>query len=279
MRHDMQKVLTERPRYGSRRGYDEVRHRENRGDPGDLPAYQGMRRPYISHHGSDAKEFSDLLGPLKRFLASCTGRPWDDVWSEICQQVDDTSTTGRHLREHVGWEVEREPDAVARIEAGGQSSRSNALLYVDSHGILRRVTGHRRAKWNDGRVQLDGISYLADGDLLVEEASRWEHVRDGRARDLARRVFLHGVREAVRLDGTWYWVVFATVPPPYRGPVTDGKPWSTRPITRECTDFVTRAAVRQGVYRADKRQMASRDLVRHGLRNVAPRARQPGAGR
>jgi hypothetical protein len=55
MRSDFKKVLTERARDASARGYREVRAHEARHEVDDLPTIQGMRRPYISHYGADAK--------------------------------------------------------------------------------------------------------------------------------------------------------------------------------------------------------------------------------
>ena len=104
MRPDMKKVLTERPRYGSRRDYHEIRRRENRGDYEDLPAFQGMRAPHLRNYGG--KEFSDHVMPLIRYLWSCLGRRWDDVWSEISAQVPSGNTIDAHLKSHIDSEIE-----------------------------------------------------------------------------------------------------------------------------------------------------------------------------
>jgi len=50
-----------------------------------------------------------LIGPLQRFLHSNVGRPWDDVYSEMKQSLDSRKVTGRHIFEHVEWEVELHP--------------------------------------------------------------------------------------------------------------------------------------------------------------------------
>lgn len=57
---------------------------------------QSMRKPY-----KDRKEFSDNLGPLKRFLKSRCGERWDKVSSEISANIKLTSTVQRHILEHV----------------------------------------------------------------------------------------------------------------------------------------------------------------------------------
>lgn len=108
MREDMSKVVTERPRRGHGlpskktagpriRRFDPDQEYD---DPARLPV--ARRRQY----GFEAKEFSDLINPLKRFLRSCIGRPWNKVHSELAQKLDRRSVAGAHIWNHVRWEVE-----------------------------------------------------------------------------------------------------------------------------------------------------------------------------
>jgi len=53
----------------------------------------------------DNKNFSDLLGPLRRYLYKQVRRPWDDVYSELSQHLDRRSLSGRHIWTHVESEV------------------------------------------------------------------------------------------------------------------------------------------------------------------------------
>ena len=109
MRMDMAKVVTEAPRrghgnpskkWGRRLGKDEY----------DLEDMGPSRAPIAPHrqYGWNAKEFSDVLGPLRRYLRKQVGRPWDKIWSEITQTLDSRSLTGQHIFEHIRWEVEQE---------------------------------------------------------------------------------------------------------------------------------------------------------------------------
>ena len=71
----------------------------------DLPKrVSGSRSKYI--RAGETKYFSDLLGPLRRFLRKNVGRPWNKVYSEMKESLDDRKVTGRHVFEHVSWEVE-----------------------------------------------------------------------------------------------------------------------------------------------------------------------------
>src|SRR4051794_39530831 len=120
MRGDMFKVIVDRPRFYAPGG--KTRGRPMR-DMDALPSREGMRRRYKTH---EQKLLNDHLAPLRRYLMKQVGRPWNKVFSEICEPLRLDSTMHRHLREHVedfvsvnGW-------------------RRNALLYVDGRtGLLR----------------------------------------------------------------------------------------------------------------------------------------------
>ena len=91
----MFKVIVERPRYqppgGSTRG------RRLR-DLEDLPTREGMRR---RHNLYAQKNLSDNLAPLRRYLLRQVGRPWNKVFSEICQTLRLDNAVQRHLRLHI----------------------------------------------------------------------------------------------------------------------------------------------------------------------------------
>lgn len=110
MRRDMAKVVTERPRHGhankSKKTSLRVRRYESEDQLDDLPKRISSGRH--RQHGWMAKEFSDRIGPLKRFLRSRVGKNWDKVYSELSQNLDKRSLTGRHIWLHVWMEVERD---------------------------------------------------------------------------------------------------------------------------------------------------------------------------
>ena len=105
MRPDLNKVLTEQPRRGSNsrnlkthfsfRDYDDSRE-----DRYSLPkrgkALMGNRElgPW-----NEDKDFTDKLGPLKRWLASQVGRNWDRVYSELRQAFPNRSKQNHDLIE------------------------------------------------------------------------------------------------------------------------------------------------------------------------------------
>ena len=99
MRHDMGRVIIERPRVGGGRA------RFARGQDSENVSGSAPMRP----RGHDRKELTNLWGPLRRFLRSHVGRPWNKVWSEICEYADARSVVGTHLRAHVHDLVETRP--------------------------------------------------------------------------------------------------------------------------------------------------------------------------
>lgn len=99
----------------------------------------------------------DRLAPLRRFLKANVGRPWRNVWEEICAVSDNRSVRGNHLRDH----------ALRYVDNNGISKEGyyywrylgwSESLYVDDNGILRQTTkkhtkkSHRQVKNNFVRL-------------------------------------------------------------------------------------------------------------------------------
>ena len=109
MRADMHKVVVERERHGSTRKSRKWGQRltfipdaDYDGQPTFVSSARGRQ------YGCDSKGFSDVLGPLKGFLRSNLGRPWDKVFSELRQGLDVRKVTGRHIFDHLESMVEKE---------------------------------------------------------------------------------------------------------------------------------------------------------------------------
>ena len=74
------------------------------------------KTPRLWSYPGGGKWFSDVLGPLERFLRRRLGRPWNEVYSEIRASVDERTVTGNHLLLHLGHMVERN----CRLTADGR---------------------------------------------------------------------------------------------------------------------------------------------------------------
>lgn len=112
MRHDMFKVIVERPRIG---GYGETKGRrkehnkrnsfrayENE-DVYDEPSCWEKIRPV--GRGADRKAFNENLEPLWRYLQTQVGRCWDDVYSDIRENLSPRNTVQMHVVQHLKWQV------------------------------------------------------------------------------------------------------------------------------------------------------------------------------
>jgi hypothetical protein len=97
MRKDMSKVIVERPRHNhsarhSRSGRPSVLEGED-GEPLRARARLGRQRK--------TKGLNENLAPLRRYLESQVGRPWNKIYSEIAQHLKPTSTVQQHVRDHL----------------------------------------------------------------------------------------------------------------------------------------------------------------------------------
>jgi hypothetical protein len=187
MREDMSKVVIERPRWGHSLPGNKTRLRVRRYDPDkeydDLPKrISGSRSKYICDR--NLKDFSDLLGPLRRFLRANVGRPWDNVYSEMKESLDDRKVTGLHIFEHVDSEVETHPligDDGELYTLGRDKLWPVYGLYVDPRtGLLcwsdykpwrrkrrksktaRKDCDHIRLGANTGYVKINGVWYFIE---------------------------------------------------------------------------------------------------------------------
>jgi hypothetical protein len=146
MRPDMAQVIIERPRGGPRYKTPKgSRRRLQRGlDAG--PRREGMMRAWGKGW---SKWLSERLGPLRRFLLNRAGRPWNDVFAEICEHLRRDSAVQDHVRDHVWDFVARDVVLIDGVLCHGSgywcgrplwSGWSQAELYIcPQTGVLRRV--------------------------------------------------------------------------------------------------------------------------------------------
>jgi hypothetical protein len=109
----MSKVVTERPRRGHSNPSKKTAKTLSKDEILDEiydDKDSGPTRHKASRHGQygwNAKEFSDLLGPLRGYLKKNVGRPWNKVHSEMSKALDRRSVAGSHIWDHVRWEVQQ----------------------------------------------------------------------------------------------------------------------------------------------------------------------------
>ncbi|HVY85792.1 MAG TPA: hypothetical protein VG943_11700 [Caulobacterales bacterium] len=94
----MAKVIVERPRRG-RSWAKAAKPGRTRVVLDDDGAPTAARAPV--GRPARTKELNENLSPLKRFLASQVGRPWDKVYADISEHLKPTSTVQQHVRDHL----------------------------------------------------------------------------------------------------------------------------------------------------------------------------------
>jgi hypothetical protein len=274
MREDMSRVIVERPRIAYR-----TARKGRRAVPFDeLPARQGMRRAQRERGGD--KQLNENLAPLRRFLERQVGRPWDKVYSEIAERLRVASTVQQHVRDHLRDFVATRP----RQGIHGWYGRDDALwhqrLYVDPRdGILKRTDRHPAAK------------------------ARRREAERSRRKPQADRIALASDRELRQIGGIWYEVTLAPLPDPHyhaatetrritlkrfgQGPAIEIEINVRRLASPAVIDCVTGRSVPPGPeidevaawqryrqehpdrrYAVGKRQLAAKELRRHGLANA-----------
>ena len=139
MRSDMAKVIVERPRYGSRlrsrkKGY---RRSMQRIGIADLP----RREPMLGRWKGLQRELNEHLGPMRRFLRSRVGRPWNVVHRELCEHVSFNNAVQKHILAHIFEYVEQFVDEMdGRVYSRrGWPLRVGAMYICPRTGYLRTV--------------------------------------------------------------------------------------------------------------------------------------------
>lgn len=168
MRDDMARVIVERPRipaFNSRKG--------RRRALDDLPAQEGMRRSQALR--GDRKELNENLRPLRRYLESQVGRPWNKVYSEIAAHLRVDSAVQQHVCDHLRDFVAVQP---RRINHGWHNFGGRTLwwqrLYVDPfNGLLCRTDqlpeekAHRRRAKQRPPEPIERVSLADDRGLRM----------------------------------------------------------------------------------------------------------------
>jgi hypothetical protein len=171
----MNKVVTERPRRGHHNKSLKTGRRLSKDEhPIDYEDHDsGPRSHPISRHrqhGWDAKEFSDLIGPLQRYLAKNVGRPWNKIYSEMSESLDKRTVSGQHIWSHVGWEVELH----CEIREDGKVYRKGSRRYASDRPV-------------------EGLYVHPVTGLLCEAPTKsWKHVFNRKRWELRRKVTSFG---------------------------------------------------------------------------------------
>ena len=238
MRTDMFKVIVERPRYNSRDRFSSMRHSRKMADylEDSTASKHGMRRLATLASGYGRKQLNENLSPLLRFIAKHVGRPWDDVFSEICKEINSNSTVQKHVRDHIQDYV----GVDYRYQSGYKAVRYGKYpFYVDENGILC-------TDYPDG-------SYFSYRNIREENKKKAQAQKDAKFRKI-------GDEEIWNIDGIWYSPVWKIANTYY------SNNWGS--IYIPVYDCFTKQKVNNGeLYRAGKRQVDKKTLRKFGVCN------------
>lgn len=273
MREDMDKVIVEKPRWGSRWIGSGAGRRYRLSE--DVPVKQGMRQGYAMR-----KYPNENLNPLRRYLESQVNRPWDKIYSELCANIDRRNTVQEHIFTHID-------NFVAR----------NAMLIGGEVHVMRRNWGREPTPLRDADVELyvhprTGI-LLRNRHYKSWSAKRREKHAGEREAIQARRRVLSDREQLLLLDGVWYRVELAALPAGVqREVVSKGKPKTITEFEQRW-DMVRKRKVsaadgpgteintagylygRCGVYAVSKRQLSERELRQYGLQQKGRETSRP----
>lgn len=209
MRSDMGKIVTEKARYGhSNPSIKDGKNIAWKGEDCDYgPSREAKswgRIPY-----GERKEFSDVLGPLKRWLDKQEGRIWNDVYSEMSKVLDKRKVTHAHVLTHLySWlELNPKKGKDGRWKNDSYYRPDIVGLYVDPEdGVIRRQkeevkkTKPKEIKvWELGKLRyyekLGGVWYYTEYEKM-EGVARALH---GEYKRIAKRQI--GGKELAKVKG------------------------------------------------------------------------------
>ncbi len=237
--HRLSEITIERPRGGMRislkktTGFrKEMRELTQAACEGDL------LRPYLlKPRNRKTKYLSDHLGPLRRFLRSRVGQPWDRVYRELCARLSANTLAGLHVRGHIWDFVELHVEMVDGVLCYGGSKTPLGYCYRD-YFYVHPETGLLCAFEKRPRKQPQRTRYREDS-LFIDACHRY-----------------------LKIDEIWYSVTFREFP---QAPLT-------RVFDVLKKAFVTRQIQGANAYAASKKQCNKKE-IRYIRRQLARRAR------
>lgn len=191
MRSDMDKVIVERPRYGSRlpskkKGYRKLIQTI---PCEDLPT----KEPMLGRWKGLEKCLNEHLGPMRRFLRSNVGRPWNSIHRELCEHISFSNAVQAHVLEHIDQYVRQNVhvESPSRVFiVGGNHWFANHPLRTDEmyvcprSGLLKVVEKSRQSNPRQRLATTHGVIYLVRDGLWWEVKVRKREPRLGHLWDV-----------------------------------------------------------------------------------------------
>ncbi|MEH1785751.1 MAG: hypothetical protein V7K67_28555 [Nostoc sp.] len=197
--HRLSEIVIERPRGGMRISLKKVTGFKKQLYKITQDAIQdGLLNPYLIKPINKSKHLSDHLGPLRRFLRSQVGQPWNDVYSKLCQRLDPNTMAGKHVIDHVWGYVER----YVEIIDGGFYSKPY-------RGYRSQLDTNHRDRF---------YIHPETGILCGAEKVPRKQKQKPEQTDI---VIIDNYHQYHKLNEIWYLITFEDFPPPPTHYVTD----------------------------------------------------------
>jgi hypothetical protein len=209
----MNKLLTERERQHSHAKYRAIRHTKYNSllNDGEVGGKQGVTKPHKQRY--DQKSFNENLNPLLGYLHRSVGRPWDKVYSEICEAFDTRKVINRHILVHLAdfviLDAVMRDGVVSKLDTGYTGKREK-----DYEARWRPLS-----EWTESQSYPLYYKHPIDGLLKIQKGPSYRQVR--KQRDQAReaehaKVYrrIAPLVEAINHNGIWYRCEWEPYPEP-----------------------------------------------------------------
>jgi hypothetical protein len=156
----------------------------------DAPRREGIKRPWL--RTSSPKNLNENLAPLRRYLLSNVGRPWDKVFSEMSRHMRLDSAVQLHIWQHVQDDVCFGAVRVRRdeyVNSRGEELREEFLVEART-GLLRKNPQYGKGPRYYSIQRPAWMISPFEQEIEIDELHRY-----------------------ARLDGIWYLVTLAPMPP------------------------------------------------------------------
>ena len=215
MRKDMKHLLTERPRHNSdaRSMNCRLETRAAGRDPDlydELPQQASMHKTGGVGRHRRTKELNENLNPLKRFLLSRVGKPWDEVYSEIRKNLRIENAVDLHIMQHLYGYV----TVNTYLDDDGRISESGGFGY--NYGPLE-------GRWRQGETYVDPTTgILCTFKAKSRKKKKPKRIKPKKHKDTftAENVFILYKENKVMIKTAGEWAVY------------DLKPWKRFTIVR-----------------------------------------------
>lgn len=187
MRRDFNKLLCERARPQSYRKFKEVRNSKH------IKEFEGHLLTDGVAYGYDHKQFNENLGPLRKFLRSCVGQRWDDVYSEICKTFDKRKTIDAHIFLHLFQDVEIKTDV-----------RDGKVVYMEDRSYLQKNRGWIPIEECSSEFYVHPVSSILTKVRKHEKRRYWKIHNEKLKEEKAQKERDINGRHYEKIKGCWF---------------------------------------------------------------------------